>query len=244
MTDLVRRSIAPARSTTDRVLRTVDLVHTPAGRGPEDPAVVLAALAAPADRARRTTAHARSPRGTATRAPSERSPDRSPMAPAALRPPRDCPCHSGARYVACCGPLHRAAAGEDPREAETPALLMRSRYAAFALGLGPYLVRTLAKDHEDLALPRAELIRALSDARHRQRFMGLRILHEAYAADEGEVMFHARIFEKGVDVSFVELSRFVREGAAWRYSSGILVPKADLPEDLDSLTPADLRRRA
>jgi SEC-C motif-containing protein len=120
---------------------------------------------------------------------------------------------------------------------------MRSRYAAFALGLGPYLVETLAAEHEDLALPRAELVRELSDARHRQRFMGLRILHEAEAGAEGEVMFHARIFEKGVDGSFVELSRFVREGDAWRYASGILVPRAELPADLDALTPADLRRR-
>jgi SEC-C motif-containing protein len=120
---------------------------------------------------------------------------------------------------------------------------MRSRYAAFALGLGPYLVRTLASDHDDLALPRAELVRLLSDARHRQRFMGLRILHESENGDEGEVMFFARIFEKGIDVSFVELSRFVREGNAWRYTSGILVPKADLPADLEGLTPADLRRR-
>lgn len=154
------------------------------------------------------------------------------------RAPRDCPCFSGERYLACCAPLHRG-----QREAESPALLMRSRYAAFALGLGPYLVQTLAPEHEDLALPRAELLRALSEARHRQRFMGLRILHEAEAGAEGEVMFHARIFEKGVDASFVELSRFVRAGNAWRYASGILVPRADLPADLETLTPADLRRR-
>jgi len=154
-------------------------------------------------------------------------------------PARDCPCFSGKRYLACCAPFHR---GE--REPETPGLLMRSRYAAFALGLGEYLLRTLAPEHDDRALPHAELVRALSDARHRQRFMGLRILHEADAGDEGEVMFYARIFEKGVDVSFVELSRFVREGNAWRYASGILVPKPELPADLETLTPADLRRRA
>jgi SEC-C motif domain protein len=164
------------------------------------------------------------------------------MAHAASRQaPRDCPCFSGKRYVACCAPLHR---GE--REAESPTLLMRSRYAAFALGLGAYLVQTLAAEHDDSALPRAELVRALSEARHRQRFMGLRILHEGDAgaeATEAEVMFYARIFEKGADASFVELSRFVREGRAWRYASGILVPNADLPADLDTLTPADLRRR-
>ena len=121
---------------------------------------------------------------------------------------------------------------------------MRSRYAAYALGLGEYLVRTLAEGHDYLALPRAELVRVLSEAPHLQRFMGLRILHDPEPhGDEGEVMFFARVFEKGVEVSFVELSRFVREGNAWRYASGILVPKADLPADLEALTPADLRRR-
>jgi SEC-C motif-containing protein len=157
---------------------------------------------------------------------------------ASSRVPRDCPCFSGERYLACCAPFHRR-----ERAAESPAQLMRSRYAAFALGLGDYLVETLAAEHEDVALPRAELVRALSEARHRQRFMGLRILHESASGAAGEVMFHARIFEDGVDGSFVELSRFVREGNAWRYASGILVPKADLPADLEALTPADLRRR-
>jgi SEC-C motif-containing protein len=151
------------------------------------------------------------------------------------KPPRDCPCFSGARYVACCAALHR---GE--REAETPVLLMRSRYAAFALGLGDYLVRTLSKDHPDQGLPREALVRELSRARERQRFMGLRILHEEISGSEGKVLFFAKIFEKGVDGSFVELSQFLREDAAWRYASGILVPKADLPAPLDTLTPADI----
>ena len=152
--------------------------------------------------------------------------------------PRDCPCFSGQRYAGCCAPLHR---GE--REAETPEMLMRSRFAAFALGFGEYLERTLSSDHADREVPRDDLVRELSLARQRQRFMGLRILHEAQTGTEGEVMFFARIFERGVDRSFVELSQFVREGGAWRYASGVLVPKADLPADLEALTPADLRRR-
>jgi uncharacterized protein YchJ len=36
---------------------------------------------------------------------------------------------------------------------------MRSRYAAFALGLGEYLADTLSNDHEDRAAPRAALVR-------------------------------------------------------------------------------------
>jgi SEC-C motif-containing protein len=157
----------------------------------------------------------------------------------AAKPPRNCPCFSGERYATCCAPFHR---GE--REPETPELLMRSRYAAFALGLGEYLVRTLASDHAELDVPRAELVRELSQARERQRFMGLRILHHEASGTEGVVMFYARVFERGADHSFVELSRFVREGDAWRYASGILVPKADLPAgvapETQALTPADI----
>ena len=147
--------------------------------------------------------------------------------------PRDCPCFSGERYTACCAPLHR---GE--REAPSPQPLMRSRYAAFALGLGDYLVRTLASDHPDRELPRAPLLRELSRAHERQRFMGLRILHDL---GDGELMFYARIFEKGADRSFVELSRFAREGDVWRYASGIVLPTAELPADLETLVVDDLR---
>jgi SEC-C motif-containing protein len=155
--------------------------------------------------------------------------------------PRDCPCFSGERYSACCAPFHR---GE--REAASPAALMRSRFAAFARGLGPYLVRTLASDHADQAAPPEALVLELSRVHERQRFLGLRILHEWQQGDEGEVLFFARIFEKGADRSFAELSRFVREGGAWRYASGITVDKADLPDDLSTLTPLTLeeaRRR-
>jgi len=146
---------------------------------------------------------------------------------------RDCPCHSGQRYAGCCAPYHR-----NEREAPTPEALMRSRYAAFALGLGPYLVRTLAATHPDLAAPRKDLERTLSRAKERQRFTGLRILHGASTGGHGGVLFFARIFERGQDRSFAELSDFTREHGAWRYASGILLPSAALPVDIDTLTRA------
>ncbi len=141
--------------------------------------------------------------------------------------PRECPCGSGKRYASCCGPLH---AGE--RRADTPEELMRSRYSAFALGRGEYLVDTLAAEHPDSGMPRAQHVRELSRVRERQRFMGLRIVH----AEGDEVLFFARVFERGADRSFAELSTFVREDGAWRYASGILLTRADLPEDVGSLT--------
>jgi len=122
------------------------------------------------------------------------------------------------------------------REAPTPETLMRSRYAAYALGLGAYLVHTLAATHPDKALPRHDLVAELSRPPVRQRFAGLRILFSAVDGARGEVLFHARIYDRGADVSFAELSQFVREGAAWRYADGVTVAQDHLPKAVGALT--------
>ncbi|MBX3207411.1 MAG: hypothetical protein KF764_20350 [Labilithrix sp.] len=144
--------------------------------------------------------------------------------------PRECPCGSNQRYRACCGALH------DGAIAETPEALMRSRWSAFVVGRGDYLFETLASSHPDRAAPREAAVRELSRARERQRFLRLSVLHASASEDEGEVLFVARIFEKGVDRSFAELSRFTREDGAWRYESGVLVPADRLPEDTSAMT--------
>jgi SEC-C motif-containing protein len=97
---------------------------------------------------------------------------------------------------------------------------MRSRYAAFARGLGAYLVRTLASDHPDRAIDQAALTIALSRAKDTQRFLALTILESHTEGERGEVVFHARIFERGADRSFTERSQFMREGGLWRYAAG------------------------
>jgi len=97
---------------------------------------------------------------------------------------------------------------------------MRSRFAAFALGLGDYLVDTLSASHEDRAHDRAVLAAALSRAKDTQRFLGLEVRETRSEADRGEVLFHARIFERGVDKSFTERSAFAKENGFWRYVSG------------------------
>jgi len=48
-----------------------------------------------------------------------------------------CPCGSGQPYDACCGPLHRGS-----RQAASAIELMRSRYAAYAVGDADYVFRT------------------------------------------------------------------------------------------------------
>jgi uncharacterized protein YchJ len=113
---------------------------------------------------------------------------------------------------------------------------MRSRYSAFALGLGPYLVDTLAASHPDRGRRRDELARELGRTHLTQRYMGLAI----FPARPDEVLFHARIFVQGRDHSFVELSSFVREADGWRYAAGELLPAAALARasggSLDALT--------
>ena len=82
---------------------------------------------------------------------------------------------------------------------------MRSRYCAYALKLFPYLLAT--------DLHATELI--TDDGAHR-RYVGLRIIE----VKEDEVLFHAKIYERGEDVSFTERSKFVRTEKGWLYASG------------------------
>jgi SEC-C motif-containing protein len=109
---------------------------------------------------------------------------------------------------------------------------MRSRYSAFARGLGAYLVDTLASSHPDRGRPPADLARELGRAHLTQRYTGLTI----FPARPDEVLFHARIFVQGRDHSFVELSTFVREAHGWRYAAGEMLPAKALGSALDSLT--------
>ena len=119
--------------------------------------------------------------------------------PAAMRvgPNDPCPCGSGGKYKRCCGPLH------DGVPAPTPERLMRSRYAAYALGRTAYILDTTHPDsphHEgDRAAGAAEVVEA------------------SERGDEGFVRFVARIEQDGRPGVIAENSRFLRVGGRWRY---------------------------
>jgi SEC-C motif-containing protein len=97
---------------------------------------------------------------------------------------------------------------------------MRSRFSAFARGEAEYLWRTLHSDHTDRAALKEPTVAALKRVSASYKYMRLRILD----ARGAEVLFRASVFEKGNDLSFMELSTFAREGGAWRYLSGIMKP--------------------
>ena len=139
-----------------------------------------------------------------------------------------CPCRSGATYMECCRPAHT---GERP-----PALprdLVRARYSAFAIGLGEFLHATLADAHPDRAHGTAvpARIAELSRSGRTLKYMGV-VVSEA---DDARALFLAKVFEKGKDRSFMELSRFVVEEGTLRYASGILLPRTALPNGGDAM---------
>ena len=115
---------------------------------------------------------------------------------------------------------------------------MRSRYSAFAKNQPDYLWRTLHRDHPDRGGddPAPTALRGLRESIRKYRYMGLEILDVRPPDDGGiaRVLFLARLFERGREVSFVELSEFSHDGDGWRYLAGEAVPVARLrdPEGL------------
>jgi SEC-C motif-containing protein len=127
--------------------------------------------------------------------------------------------------------------------------MVRSRFSAFALKDINYLWRTLHPAHPDRARPQAEVLADLRESSSTVRYRGLQIIEErpAPSPDEpSQVLFLARIFVKGVDRSFIELSDFLPdEGEAWGYAGGVGVSASGVPlkgltiERFLGLLPAD-----
>jgi SEC-C motif-containing protein len=128
-----------------------------------------------------------------------------------------CPCSSGKAYAGCCAKLH-----DREREPQVGEELVRSRYSAFALGKVDYLYDTLHEDHPDKGKPRDQVLFALRTASQSFKYMGLVIIESAPADRDGQsrVLYLARIFRKGQDVSFIELADFVHDGKGLRYRNG------------------------
>lgn len=117
-----------------------------------------------------------------------------------------CPCGGGS-YASCCEPFHTGRA-----EAPTAEALMRSRYSAFALGLGDYLWRTW---HPRTRPADVELDDTV--------WTGLEILDVEDGSErdqEGVVEFvaHYRSGRRGGTMR--ERSRFERRGGRWLYLNG------------------------
>lgn len=127
-----------------------------------------------------------------------------------------CPCHSGKTYQTCCQPYHQGALPENAL------LLMRSRYAAYARHLPDYIIATTHPANPaymtDITQWKHDIL-AFSKA---TRFLGLTIHTFLDGPEEAFVLFTAHLQQNGVDTSFTEKSRFLKEGERWLYVRGCL----------------------
>lgn len=122
-----------------------------------------------------------------------------------------CVCGSGRDYGDCCGPWHLGL--DEGRHAPTPEALMRSRYAAYAIGLPDYLMATW---HGSSAPGDLEL-QAI-------KWLGLDVREAHSSGDAGIVEFVARYRDSsGRGGRLHEISRFVREAGRWYYIDGSFV---------------------
>ncbi len=150
--------------------------------------------------------------------------------PKYLDPLKPCACASGKPFADCCRPYLR---GE--REAPDAVSLMRARYSAFALENAPYIFRTLHPSLPERSMPEAQAITQLRRACRSFQYPGVTILDHKEDADAALVLFLASMSARGKDESFVEKSKFVREGAVWLYLSGEMRAARELEAPL-SLT--------
>ncbi len=119
-----------------------------------------------------------------------------------------CPCGSGDGYAVCCEPLH-----DNRVQAGTAEQLMRSRYAAYALGRLDHVLRTWhprTRPHELTDVP--GLV-----------WTGLTVLalEDGRPGDEtGVVEFEARYHSAAGPGAQHERSRFARRAGRWFYLDG------------------------
>lgn len=139
-----------------------------------------------------------------------------------MAPSPRCPCHSRKKAHRCCGPWLGG------RPAPTPTALMRSRFAAYALGRADYIVATTHPENPQAQVDVDAWLASIAAFSAQTRFRGLRILAASDVEDGcATVTFHAVLEQAGRDASFSECSTFLRGAdGRWRYHGGVRLEDA------------------
>ena len=121
-----------------------------------------------------------------------------------------CPCGIQKTYPQCCGLIHT-----DIKNAKTAEQLMRSRYTAFTLANGDYLMESHHPSKRKIK-EKHEIVQWAQSV----TWLRLEVLHATKGSEhdtEGTVEFKA-FFKEGATVrSIEENSRFVKEEGTWFY---------------------------
>lgn len=128
----------------------------------------------------------------------------------------NCPCFSGKEYSVCCAPFHK---GEIP---ENALLLMRSRYAAYALNLPEYIIATTHPASPQYQENKFAWKRSISRFAKHTTFENLEILDFKEKGNVASVTFTAYVSQEAGDVTFTEKSHFEKRGNRWLYRIGKL----------------------
>jgi len=121
--------------------------------------------------------------------------------------PPPCPCNPAIPYSTCCQPFHDGAA------APTAEALMRSRYCAYVLELGAYLLSTWHPSTR----PRSLELQST-------KWLGLTVKQHKQTGDTATVEFVARYKVQGKAHRLQEKSRFAREDGRWFFVDGDIGP--------------------
>lgn len=97
---------------------------------------------------------------------------------------------------------------------------MRSRYAAYALGLADYIIDTTHSEHPAFTGDRQKWKESIESFSHATKFDHLTINEFVDGAATATVTFTAHLRQAGNDASFGEKSLFVKENGRWLYKSG------------------------
>lgn len=99
---------------------------------------------------------------------------------------------------------------------------MRSRFAAYALGLADYIIETTHSDHPEFSKDRARWRESIEAFSRATSFDHLTIKEFVDGEQTATVSFTAHLRQAGSDATFSENSSFVKENDRWLYKSGVI----------------------
>lgn len=146
--------------------------------------------------------------------------------------PHLCSCSSEKPYADCCKPFHDGAL---PKNALS---LMRSRFAAYALGNADYIIKTTHPGSPLFQFDKDVWKEEILKFSKATRFERLEILRFTDGSPFSSVTFAAHLFKGLRKASFTEKSYFEYFKGRWLYRNGIV--KKGIVRDLDGPDPRNL----
>jgi SEC-C motif domain protein len=100
--------------------------------------------------------------------------------------------------------------------------LMRSRYAAYSMGLVDYIVESTHRSSTHYLVDVAQWKASIESFCNKHDFIGLTIEKSESRDEEGSVQFTAHLMQKAQNCSFREHSTFRKcENGFWKYFAAI-----------------------